>query len=135
MEKQQILSRFKSVEPYASVRLLRQRPFGCLSQPVTTPESKFTKCRVSKSVFEERSKIANSGIVGDEYTVFTKEIAKARPSPVNVSDGTTSRAYGNGQITYSCALRTSAWKVSACPRLPYFFATTGTGRARVRGFT
>ena len=76
------------------MRLLRQRPFGCLSQPVTTPESKFTKCRVSKSVFEERSKIANSGIVGDEYTVFTKEIAKARPSPVNVSDATTSRPYG-----------------------------------------
>jgi hypothetical protein len=77
------------------MRLLRQRPFRCLSQPVTTPESKFTKCRVSKSVFEERSKIVNGGsIVGKKYTVDRKEIAKARPSPVNVSDATTSRPYG-----------------------------------------
>lgn len=90
------------------MRLLRQRPFECLSQPVTTLESKFTKCRVSKSVFEERSKIAEGGIVGKKYTADTKEVAKARPSPVTVSDATTSRAYGNGQITYSCMLRTSA---------------------------
>ena len=113
--------------------MLRQRPFRCLTQPVTTPESNLSNCRVlleSLSLKKDRRSLQvvllSKGNIGD-----MKEDAKARrrPSPPVTKKSRTSLWMAKLHTHENAPHRTCQRAVGFF----YFSATTGTGSAREFG--